>query len=125
MKKWIYKDNITGILKELSSHAHQKKAWLNVCPEAIMTISFIEAANMLLGDCLVADYLEEGEILFDKAASQALRELVAAVHAVDEYRTEEEIIEDPLRPLLKRIKPEQIQGATARNRGMYSTYMTR
>ncbi|MDX2094403.1 MAG: hypothetical protein SFW64_00440 [Alphaproteobacteria bacterium] len=66
-----------------------------------MTISFVEAVNMLFDDSVVDDFLKVGEIIFDPATTAALRELAAAVDAVDEFRPEEEIIRDPLMEVVR------------------------
>ena len=96
MRKKIYKGNIIGILKEFADSNYQNKAWLNAGLKPVMTISFVEAANMLFDDCVVKDYIQEGEILFDKKVTKALRELYDATDAVNEFRSEEEIINDPM-----------------------------
>jgi len=107
MKKWIYIKNIVGILKELADRDYQKRIWLNTGDGPGMTISFVEAVNMLFDDCVVGDYLREGEILFDRATTAAFHELDRAVDAVSEYdengefRREEDIIDDPLMNVLR------------------------
>ena len=102
MKKKIYKGNMVGILAELADVNYQKAAWLYPNRQKPnMTISFIEAANMLFDDCVVGDYLEEGEILFDRKTTAALHELNRAVEAVDEFRPEEDIINDPLMQIVR------------------------
>lgn len=94
MNKKIYKGNIVRILQGLSDRGYQERVWLNRDSRGIVD-SFVEAANMLFDDCVVGDYLEEGEILFDRATTMTLRELHSAVQAVDEFRSQEEIIHDP------------------------------
>lgn len=101
MIKKVYKENIVGILKEMADENYQRKTWLYASPMPGMTISFVEAANMLFDDCVVGDYLKEKEILFDKATTSAFHELDKAVDAVDEYRSEEEIIDDPLMEIVR------------------------
>ena len=109
MNRCIYKDNITGILSDLADLDYQRNIWTNLDNPNNLCSSFVEAANMLFDDCVVGDYLEEGEILFDKAVTQALRELGAAVDAVDEYRTEEEIIADPLMEIVRQKAAEALR----------------
>lgn len=101
MIKKIYKGNIIGILKELADKDYQEKVWLYTALVPGMTISFTEAANMLFDDCVVGDYLKGGEVLFDKRTTQALRELHHATDAVDEYRPQEVIINDPLMEIVR------------------------
>ncbi len=101
MNKRIYKGNIVHILQGLSDRDYQEGVWLNRNNPKGLVDSFVEAANMLFDDCVVGDYLEEGEILFDRATTAALHELNDAVTVVDEYRTEEEIINDPLMEVVR------------------------
>lgn len=107
MNKRIYKNNIVGILKELTDKNYQMQAWFNASMKPVMTISFVEAACMLFDDCVVGDYLKEGEILFDRKTTDALHSLDAAVDAVKvsdekgEYRPEAEIINDPLMEIVR------------------------
>ena len=96
MTKVIYKENIEGILSELSDGNYQERVWVQASHEDGMTISFVESINMLFDDCLVGDYLAAGEILFDRKVTEALRELDKAQEAIDEFRPEEAIITDPL-----------------------------
>ena len=63
--------------------------------------SFTEAACMLFDDCVVIHYLKDGEIILDKQVTKALWELHAATDAVDEFRDEEEIINDPLMEVVR------------------------
>jgi DNA-directed RNA polymerase subunit K/omega len=97
----IYKKILVQALKEISDKDYQKRIWLNTGDSPIMTISFSEAANNIFDDALVTDALENNQIIFDKNVTQALRELDKAVDAVDEYRDEEEIIDDPLMEIVR------------------------
>lgn len=99
--KRVYKENIVGILRELADKEYQLQAWLNAGRKPVMTVSFIEAACMLFDDCVIGDYLKEGEILFDKRATQALQELDAAVSAINDDRRQDEIINDPLMDVVR------------------------
>lgn len=99
--KRIYKDNVVGILRELADEHYQKQAWLNAGLKPVMTISFTEAACMLFDDCVIGDYLKDGEIILDTRVTHALRELHEATEAVDENRPEEEIINDPLMDVVR------------------------
>ena len=102
MKKHIYGGNIKEILAEFADEEYQKSSWIYPYKrKPNMTISFIEAANMLFDDCVVGDYLREGEILFDRATTTAFWELDAAVDAVNEFRSEAEVIVDPLMEVVR------------------------
>ena len=99
--KHIYKHNVTDQLKILSNKKYQKDIWLNRNNPDKLVGSFIEAACMLFDDCAITDYLKQGEILFDEKVTQVLVELATAVDAVDEFRDEEEIINDPLMDVVR------------------------
>jgi hypothetical protein len=101
MNKKIYKGNIVNALNSLANRHHQERIWLNQYNPRGLVDSFIEAANTLFDDCVVGDYLEEGEILFDRATTNAFKELDAAVDSVDEFRSEEDIINDPLMEIVR------------------------
>ena len=102
MRKKIYRGNITSILAELTDINYQKAAWLYPTRQKPkMTISFVEASNMLFDDCVIKDYLEEGEILFDHATTVTLHDLHSAIQAVNEFKPEEEIINDPLMQIVR------------------------
>ena len=96
-----YKKILVQALKELSDKDYQKRIWLNTGDKPVMTLSFVEAANNVFDDALVTDILENNQIVFDKEVTQALRELDAAVDAVDEFRPEEDIINDPLMEIVR------------------------
>jgi hypothetical protein len=68
---------------------------------ANLITSFVEAANNVFDDALITDVLENNQIVFDKKVTQALRELGAAVDVVDEFRPEEDIINDPLMEVVR------------------------
>jgi len=99
--KRIYKENVVDILKELADIQYQKNIWLNQSNPNNWIGSFTEAANMLFDDCVISDYLSEGEIILDARVTQALWELSAAVDCVDEYRDEAAIINDPLMDIVR------------------------
>lgn len=96
-----YKKILVQALKELADIDYQKRIWLNTGGKPIMTLSFVEAANNVFDDALITDVLENNQIVFDKKVTQALRELDQAVDAVNEYRPEEEIINDPLMEIVR------------------------
>ena len=91
----IYKTNIIEGLKDLSDINYQTDIWLNKDNPDELVDSFIEAANMLFDDSSVDYYIEKGHVLFDNQSTKALKDLSVAVDAVDEFRSEEEIINDP------------------------------
>jgi|CXWL01.1.fsa_nt_gi hypothetical protein len=107
MNKRVYKGNIVNILQGLSDRNYQERVWLNINNLEGLVDSFVEAVCMLFDDCVVGDYLKEGEILFDLRTTNALHELdvaIGAVKASDEngqYRSQEEIINDPLMQVVR------------------------
>jgi hypothetical protein len=126
MNKRVYKGNIVGILKELTDVAYQRHVWSQADRKPGMTISYVEAICMLFDDCVVGDYLEEGEILFDRKTTAALHELDAAVEAVDAsdnnggYRSQEDIINDPLMAIV-RLKAAYVLALIQASDGKEST----
>ncbi len=101
MNKRVYKGNIVNILRGLSDRSYQERVWLNKNNLEGLVDSFVESCCMLFDDCVVKHYLQEGEILFDKKVTKALWDLHDATDAVDEFRTEEEIIDDPLMQVVR------------------------
>jgi hypothetical protein len=95
MKEKIYIENIIGILREFADLNYQKYAWLNINLKPIMTISFVEAVNMLFDDCIISDLLAAGEVIISKDITKVLQELSDIIDEIDEYRPEEDIINDP------------------------------
>ncbi len=96
-----YKKILVQALKELADIDYQKRIWLNIDNPNKLIASFVEAANNVFDDALITDILENNQIVFDKKVTQALRELDQAVDAVDEYRPEEAIINDPLMQIVR------------------------
>lgn len=111
MKAKIYLKNIVGLLNELADKNYQEKVWLYKPHKysTVMSISFIEAANMLFDDCVVKDYLDEGKIILDHKVTQALQELHDAVAAVNEFRPDQEIIDDPLMEIVRQKAAETLR----------------
>lgn len=101
MKNKIYKRILLDSLSELSEIEYQRRVWLNRNNFSGDVSSFIEAANNFLGDSLVKITLNQNEILFDKKTTKVLQELSDVIDAVDEYRPEEEIINDPLMQIVR------------------------
>lgn len=99
--KRIYKENVIKALKQLADRNYQNTVWLNQNNTQNLVGSFTEAACTLFDDCVIGDYLKDGEIILDKKVTEALWELDAAVDAVNEYRPEEEIINDPLMEVVR------------------------
>lgn len=97
----IYKRILIDGLKELSDKDYQKRIWLNTGDKPGMTLSFIEAANNVFDDACVIDSLREGKIIFDKKVTKALWDLHDATDAVNEFRSQEEIINDPLMEIVR------------------------
>lgn len=107
MNKRVYKGNIVNILQGLSDRNYQEGVWLGKNNPEGLVDCYGEATCMLFDDCVVGDYLKDGEILFDRATTAAFHELDAAVDAVSEsdeegnFRHEEEIINDPLMEVVR------------------------
>jgi transcription initiation factor IIE alpha subunit len=95
MKQKIYINNILDLLKELSKKEYQDSNWTQYNPDTGMSISFDEAVNMLFDDCIIDDLLESNEVIISHDVTRAFKELSTAVDSVDEYRPQEEIINDP------------------------------
>lgn len=101
-EKYItYKNILIPALRELADRDYQQRIWLNNGDKPIMSLSFIEAANNVFDDAYVTEILENNQIVFDKKVTEALRELGVALDAVDEFRDEQAIIEDPLMQVVR------------------------
>lgn len=95
----ISEDILIRALEILASEARQRYTWF---PNAQGDMSsFIEAVNNVFDDASITDALEDNQIIYDRKVTQALRELDDAVDPVDEYRGEEEIINDPLMQVVR------------------------
>ncbi|MES2984590.1 MAG: hypothetical protein V4735_05320 [Pseudomonadota bacterium] len=99
--KRVYKANIINALQELADKNYQNDVWLNRHNPNHWVGSFVEAACGLFDDCVITHYLSEGEVILDEKVTAALKELGAAVDAVDEFRDEEKIINDPLMDIVR------------------------
>ena len=99
--KRIYTQNVIDCLQNLADRNYQETVWLNKNNVKNLIGSFTEACCMLFDDCVIIDYLKDGEIILDTKVTQALWELHEATDAVDEYRPEEEIISDPLMEVVR------------------------
>lgn len=97
----IYKSILLQALIELADKDYQQRIWLNNGDKPVMTLSFVEAVNNIFDDALVKDSLHAKRIIFDERVTRALRELHEATEAVDEFRPEEEIINDPLMDVVR------------------------
>jgi len=92
----IFKNHFFEALQELSDRDYQERIWANKNNPEGLVASFTEAAILFWEDALVSSALEEGAIVYDRKVTQALQELWDAIEIVDEFRSEEEIINDPL-----------------------------
>jgi hypothetical protein len=92
----IFKNHFFESLKELSDRNYQERIWTNKDNPEGLVASFTEAAILLWDDALVKHALEENAIIYDKEVTQALQKLWDAIEVVDEFRSTEEIINDPL-----------------------------
>ena len=106
--KRVYKDNVVDVLKDFADKQYQYNVWLNRNNPNNWVGSFGETACMLFDDCVISDYLKQGEIIFDEKVTHALRELETAVDAIHmgepkngKFRPEEEIINDPLMDVVR------------------------
>ncbi len=92
----IFKNHFFESLKELSDRDYQERIWINRENPEGLTSSFTEAAIQFWDDSLVQYSLKEKAIVYDRKVTLALQELWNAIKKVDEFRPEEEIINDPL-----------------------------
>lgn len=115
MKAKIYLSNVVELLEELSSKQFQVDIWLNTNNPKGLVASFIEAANMLFDDCVVGHYLETGETILDHQVTRALQELSDAVDAINEFRPDQEIINDPLMEIVRQKAAETLRLIAASN----------
>lgn len=100
--KWkVHKGILVSALKELADKDYQQRIWLNTGDTPVFTLSFVEATINVFDDACVINALQEGYVIFDQKVTQALWELHDATDAVDEYRLEEEIINDPLMEVVR------------------------
>ena len=105
----VYKTTLLSSLGELSDINFQKRIWLNIDNPNGLVTSFIEAANNVFDDALITEVLEANQIVFDRAVTQALLELHDATDAVNEFRSEEEIINDPLMEVVRQKAAEVLR----------------
>lgn len=99
--KRIYKENVVKCLEALASRNYQETVWLNASNAKNPIGCFDEAVCMLFDDCMIGDYLKDGEIILDKNVTRALWDLSAAIKSVDGSRTPLEIIHDPLTEVVR------------------------
>ena len=97
----IYKNILIDGLKELSDIYYQKRIWLNLDNPDNLVTSFVEAANNVFDDALISYALSSKQIIFDRKVTRALQDLDEAVDAVNEFRSTEEIINDPLMQVVR------------------------
>lgn len=116
----IYKDILVSALKELADKDYQQRIWLNTGDQPVYTLSFVEAVINVFDDAVVIDALRANQIIFDKKVTKGLRELHDATDAVNEYRTEEEIINDPLMEIVRQ-KAAQVLALIEASDGSEST----
>lgn len=106
MKERIYLENVVHILYGLADKNYQTNIWLNTYNPKGLVDSFVESANMLFDDCIITDLLENNEIILDRKVTAAFHELSDLIDTIDEYRTEEEIINDPAMELVRKKAAE-------------------
>jgi len=97
----VYKAHLIQGLHELADKQYQNDIWLNLRNPDNSMGSFIEAALAVFDDSLVMDALRAGSIIYDQKVTQALWDLSAALDAVDEFREEEVIFNDPLMQVVR------------------------
>lgn len=105
----IYKSHLMDGLRELADINYQRAIWLNLNNPNRWVGSFTEAAIGTFDDSLADNALETGQVIFDANVTHALRELKTAVDAVDEFRPEEEIINDPLMEVVRAKAADALQ----------------
>ncbi len=101
-EKWkIYKNTLIRALRDLADKQYQKNAWLNQNNPNGLVDSFVETVIAVFDDAVVIDALRANQIIFDSKVTQVLWELHNATDAVDESRSQEEIINDPLMEVVR------------------------
>ena len=94
-KREIFKNHFFESLEELCNRDFQESIWANKNNPEGWVSSFTEAAIQFWDDALVKYALERNAIIYDKKVTKALQQLWNAIEAVNEFRPEEEIINDP------------------------------
>lgn len=89
----VYKTNVIEVLGYFSDREFQSIAWFE--NDKGLCYSFIDNANDLFDDCNLKEALYDNVIVFSKAADQALRDLSNAVDLVDEFQSDEQILNSP------------------------------
>jgi hypothetical protein len=95
VKEKIYIENIVHLLRNLSNKEYQINVWMSTYNPENFVDSFDETVNMLFDDCIIGDLLDEREIIISKDVTQVLQDLSEIIDDIDEYRSQEEIINDP------------------------------
>lgn len=98
-KRKVYKNVLVKALKDLSDIDFQKIAWFE--NDQALSSSFADDVNAVFDDTGLEIALKNNEIIFGKAADVVLHELGKAIDAVNEFRPEEEIINDPLMQVVR------------------------
>jgi hypothetical protein len=91
----IYAAILIPALQELSSKAYQEAVWVHGDTQYYgMTLSFIEAANNLLGDTCLDIALANGDVIYNAAVTESLQILAHTIDTVDENQSESALLED-------------------------------
>lgn len=108
MKK-MYLENVIDILRDLSDKEYQINIWLNTNNPDNLVDSFVESANMLFDGEIFDEWFEDDEIIVSKEVTKILQELSDIIDDIDEYRPEEEIINDPLMDAVRQKAAEALE----------------
>ena len=93
----VYKENVISLLPDLANYDYQKRVWATGNPQSgDMSVDFVEACCQLFDDTGLGDALKAGQVVFDAAADQAIRDLHDATHKVDwKNKPDSSIIDTP------------------------------
>ena len=91
-------------MRELGSEAEQRGLWLGQGTQTVGEVScFVEACCGLFDDSALGEKLYSSGTEFGAEVDTALKEVDKLIDAIDDDRTEEEIIADPMMANVRRV----------------------
>ena len=100
-KRKINRALLLSGLRDLAYKQYQIDIWLNQNNPDGLVDSFVEAVIAVFDDTGVIDALRAQQIILNSKVTQALWDLHDATDAVDEYQSQEDIINDPLMQIVR------------------------
>lgn len=100
-KRKINRGLLLSGLRDLAYKQYQIDIWLNQNNPDGLVDSFVEAVIAVFDDTGVIDALRAQQIILDSKVTQALWDLHDATDAVDEYQSQDDIINDPLMEVVR------------------------